>query len=371
MAIYHCSVKNISRSSGRSSVAAAAYRSGEDITNKRDGVRHDYTHKEGIVHSEIAVPDHAPEWAHDRAKLWNEVEKIEIAKDARTAREIEVAIPAELSKEQQIELTREYAQTFADQGMVADWSIHDKQDGNPHAHIMLTTRPFEANGEWGQKAKKEYILDRDGNKQMTANGNYKCRKIDTTNWNQAETLEKWREKWAEVGNRHLVRAGHEPALNNQSYERQGVDKVPTVHLGQEAVALERRGIKTELGDLNRQIQAQNKELGLVDRQVAALEKQKQVLERSLINGHGDRNPLDRDGNRDSREISADGRTYPAAEKIERGHSQGVRKQPSKGIGDDIRRELEAIDRKAGVGVESDGRENTKAREQQRGFGRGD
>ena len=165
MAIYHCSIKIISRGKGKSAVAAAAYRSGEALTNEYDGITHDYTRKGGIVHTEILLPDNAPAAYADRSVLWNAVEKAEKAKNAQLAREIEIALPHELTREQGISLVREYVkEQFVNAGMCADICLHDKNDGNPHAHIMLTMRPIEQDGLWGAKQKKEYILDKDGNK---------------------------------------------------------------------------------------------------------------------------------------------------------------------------------------------------------------
>ena len=138
MAIYHCSVKIIGRSSGRSSVASAAYRAGQKMTNQRDGITHDYTHKMGVAHSEIMLPDHAPSEYSGRAQLWNAVEKIERRLDSQTAREAEVALPVEFSLENNIQLVRNYiTDNFTSKGMCADFSIHDNPN-NPHAHIMLT-----------------------------------------------------------------------------------------------------------------------------------------------------------------------------------------------------------------------------------------
>ena len=163
MAIYHCSIKIISRGKGKSAVAAAAYRSGEKITNEYDGLTHDYTRKGGVVHTEILLPDHAPREYADRAALWNAVERIEKNKNSQLSREIELALPVELSAGQNISLVREYCNRhFVEKGMCADVCIHDKQDGNPHAHIMLTMRPIEQDGSWGAKSKKEYILDGNG-----------------------------------------------------------------------------------------------------------------------------------------------------------------------------------------------------------------
>ena len=147
IAIFHCSVKIIKRSTGRSSVAAAAYRSGEKLTNEWDGTTHDYTRKGGIVHTEIMLPAHAPPEFSDRSTLWNSVEEIEKSATAQLAREIEIALPVELPPADQLALVRAYVKdNFVDAGMCADFAIHDKGDGNPHAHIMLTIRPLKPDG---------------------------------------------------------------------------------------------------------------------------------------------------------------------------------------------------------------------------------
>lgn len=139
MAIYHCSIKVIKRSQGKSAVAAAAYRSGEKLTNQWDGVTHDYTKKGGIVHSEILLPSHAPPALLNRSELWNSVEQFEKSGNAQLAREIEIALPVELDRQAQLALVRTYVNdTFVSVGMCADFALHDKGDGNPHAHIMLT-----------------------------------------------------------------------------------------------------------------------------------------------------------------------------------------------------------------------------------------
>jgi ATP-dependent exoDNAse (exonuclease V) alpha subunit len=148
MAIYHCSIKIIKRSQGRSAVAAAAYRSGQRLTNEWDGITHDYTKKGGVVYSEILLPTHAPPEFSDRATLWNSVQKFEKSRNAQLAREIEIALPAEIDRQSQIRLVRKYVDDiFVLAGMCADFSIHDKGDGNPHAHIMLTLRPLNERGE--------------------------------------------------------------------------------------------------------------------------------------------------------------------------------------------------------------------------------
>jgi len=156
MAIYHCSIKIISRGKGQSAVAAAAYRAGEKIASDYDGITHDYTRKSGAAHTEILLPRYAPEEYTKRSVLWNVVEKIEKAKNSQLAREIELALPAELTMEQNTFFVREYASRyFVSVGMCADICIHDKNNENPHAHVMLTMRPFEPDGTWGGKQKKE------------------------------------------------------------------------------------------------------------------------------------------------------------------------------------------------------------------------
>ena len=155
MAIYHCSIKIIKRSQGRSAVAAAAYRSGENLINEWDGMTHDYTRKGGVVHTEILLPMYAPLAFQDRSALWNSVEKIEKSRNAQLAREIEIALPVELNRKEQIGLIRDYAQnTFVSMGMCADVAIHDKGDGNPHAHILLTMRPIKEGRFMGREVQE-------------------------------------------------------------------------------------------------------------------------------------------------------------------------------------------------------------------------
>jgi hypothetical protein len=262
MAIYHCSIKVMSRSKGRSAVAAAAYRSGDVITNEYDGVTHDYRAKRGIGHTEILLPEYAPREYADRATLWNAVERIEKAKNSQLVREVEIALPAELTKEQNIALVREYCkEQFTAAGMCADICIHDKGDGNPHAHVMLTMRPFEPDGSWGTKQRKEYILDPQGNRIYDPKKRqYKCRSVPTTDWNEQTKAEQWRAAWAQSVNAALEQHGHAERIDHRSYERQGTDQIPTIHLGVAAMQMERRGIATERGNANREITISNKEL---------------------------------------------------------------------------------------------------------------
>ena len=264
MAIYHLHIKiAASRGKGKSAVSAAAYRSGEKIKSDYDGNTHDYTRKGGVVHTEIMLPQYAPLEYADHSVLWNAVEKIEKAKNAQLAREIEIALPKELSAEKNISLVREYVNhTFVEQGMCADVCIHDTGAGNPHAHIMLTMRPFNEDGTWGDKQKKEYILDGNGEKIYDKKKRqYKCKSIPTTDWNEQTKAEEWRAAWADCVNRFLESENITERIDHRSYERQGIEQIPTVHMGVAANQMERRGIHTERGDMNREITITNRQMG--------------------------------------------------------------------------------------------------------------
>ena len=256
-----------------SAVGASAYRSGEILKNEYDGVTHDFTRKRGIAHTEILLPPHAPPDFADRSTLWNSVEKIEKAKNSQLAREIEVALPVELDREKQIQLVREYVQdNFVSAGMCADIAFHDKKNGNPHAHIMLTMRPLEQSGEWGAKSKKEYILDKNGQRIKLKNGSFKTRKVDLTDWNDKGKAEVWRQAWADVTNKYLAEQNIPQRIDHRSYERQGIEQIPTVHMGVAATQMERKGIVTEKGEKNRLIREQNRLLKEVRRRIAELGK---------------------------------------------------------------------------------------------------
>lgn len=233
MAIYHCSVKVISRSKGRSATGAAAYRAGERIEDRRTGLAHDYTRKHGVDHSEILAPDGAPAWVYDRAELWNRVEEGERRKDSQVAREVEIALPRELDAEQQRELATDYARDqFVSRGMVADVCLHHQDGDNPHAHIMLTMRELDGDGFASRK-------NRD--------------------WNDTELLEEWRAEWERHANDALERSGEAERIDHRSLEDQGLERAPTIKMGPAAWALEARGVETERGDLNREITAANDE----------------------------------------------------------------------------------------------------------------
>ncbi|HFG8562199.1 TPA: MobQ family relaxase [Streptococcus pyogenes] len=258
---FHFSVNIISRGKGKSAVASAAYISGEKIKNEWDGVTHDYTKKQGVISKEIYLPDRAPKEYKDRKTLWNSVELFEKNSNAQLARNFIISLPKELSMEENKKMIEEYIQNnFVKEGMIVDLAIHDEsREGNQniHAHIMTIVRPINEDGTWGQKSKKEYILDEKGEKILNKNGKPKTRKVELTTWNDKGNVEKWRENFSDLCNKYLERAGAEKRVDHRSFKRQGIKQIPTIHLGASASAMERKGIRTEKGDINREIKKQN------------------------------------------------------------------------------------------------------------------
>lgn len=221
MAIYHLSVKIVSRAEGRSVVGAAAYRSAEQIHDQRIGLTFDYRRKGGVAYTEILAPEGAPAWVRDRGVLWNAVEKVEKRKDAQLAREVEIALPVELSKGEQIALMRDFAQrVFVSNGMVADIALHRDNPENPHAHILLTTRGLAANG-FGAKRR---------------------------DWNDRAQLLTWREQWARIANEHLQRAGHDIRIDYRTLEAQGIGLIPGVKMGLSADRREQAALPRNLAE---------------------------------------------------------------------------------------------------------------------------
>ena len=273
IAIYHCNIGIVSRGKGKSAVAAAAYRSGEKITNEWDGMTHDYTRKRGVVHTEILLPPHAPPSFSDRAALWNSVELYEKAGNAQLAREIDAALPIELSREEQIRLVREYCSSqFVYRGMCVDFAIHDTGSGNPHCHIMLTMRPLDERGAWAAKSKKEYDLDENGERIRLPSGRYKTHKVDLTGWNDKGNALLWRKAWADISNAYLERAGSPERIDHRSNAERGIDELPTVHMGVAACQMEKKGIATEKGELNRNIQKANRLIREIRVQIGKLKE---------------------------------------------------------------------------------------------------
>ena len=191
--------------------------------------------------------------------------------NAQLAREVEIALPVELSREEQTRLVREYCSSqFVSKGMIADFNLHDTGGGNPHAHILLTMRPLDEKGAWLPKSKKEYVLDENGEKIRLPSGRYKTRKVDLVDWNNRENAEVWRRAWADLANEYLAQNNRPERIDHRSYERQGIDQIPTVHVGVSATQMEKKGIVTERGELNRNIKAANRILREIRRLVRGL-----------------------------------------------------------------------------------------------------
>ncbi|MEK2554434.1 MobQ family relaxase [Lactiplantibacillus plantarum] len=231
MAIFHMSFQNISAGKMRSAVASASYRSGEKLFDQKEGRSYFYA-RSVMPESFILTPKNAPEWASDREKLWNEVERKDRRANSRYSKEFNVALPVELSEDEQKELLTKYVQeNFVDDGMVADVAIHRDHPDNPHAHVMLTNRPFNPDGTWGIKSRKEYILDEKGNKTYTKSGYARNRKIWLTDWDKKEKITEWRHNWATAVNQVLEAKNLPDRISEKSYEEQGIDEVATQHEG--------------------------------------------------------------------------------------------------------------------------------------------
>ena len=301
MAIYHLEAKIISRGTGRSAVAAAAYMGCDVITNEYDGITHDYTRKGGLVWEHIFLPAQAPpEWS-DRGTLWNAVERAEKTKDSRLAREMIVALPLEIPAEEWKSILTEFiTEQFVSDGICADVAIHDTDGHNPHAHILLTVRPLDQDGTWQYKTQKEYLCVRNGEERgFTAQEFFQAQRDGwekqypykkdgkkvflppsratglerlskqpksttygrqnpiTARWNSKEQLEAWRSEWANTVNRHLEKSQQMERIDHRSFADQGIDLKPTIHEGVTARVLESRGIVSDRCELNRQIRADN------------------------------------------------------------------------------------------------------------------
>ena len=255
----HFDVKIIQRSKRQSAVASAAYQSGERLFSEYDQKQKYYSHKSEIVHTEIMLPPHAPPEYADRNTLWNAAEAIEKQWNSQLARRFVLAIPRELPRSQYADLIRDYCREFfVSKGMIADFAIHDKGDGNPHAHILLTMRAMDETGKWLPKSRKVYDLDENGERIRLASGRWKSHKEDTVDWNDRKYCEIWRHEWEVIQNRYLEANDRPERVDLRSYARQGLDIVPTVHEGAAVRQMEKRGIQTNIGNLNREIRAANR-----------------------------------------------------------------------------------------------------------------
>ncbi|HEK9996791.1 MobQ family relaxase [Streptococcus equi] len=271
---FHFNISMISRGKSKSAVASAAYISCEKLTNEWDGVTHDYHNKKGLLHSEIFLPENIPKEFQDRSFLWNSVELNERANNAQLARNFIIALPKELSVEENKKLITEFIQeNFVSKGMIADLAIHegnDEEKKNIHAHIMTTLRPINEKGQWQAKSKKEYVLDEKGEKIKLKSGNYKTRKVELTDWNDRGNAEKWRENFATLCNQYLEKNNLAKRVDHRSFKRQGKEEIPTIHLGASASALERKGIETDKGKINREIKKHNSLVKAIREKIAEL-----------------------------------------------------------------------------------------------------
>ena len=254
----HFDVKIIQRSKRQSAVASAAYQSGERLFSEYDQKQKYYSHKSEIVHTEIMLPPHAPPEYAERNTLWNAAEAIEKQWNSQLARRFVLAIPRELPPEQYADLIRDYCREFfVSKGMIADFAIHDKGDGNPHAHILLTMRAMDEQGKWLPKSRKVYDLDENGERIRLPSGNWKSHKENTVDWNERKYGMIWRMGWQDFQNKYLEANNRPERVDLRSYEAQGIDQIPTVHMGPAVTAMERRGIQTDIGNLNREIRKTN------------------------------------------------------------------------------------------------------------------
>lgn len=271
MAIYHFSVKVVSRAKGQSAVAKAAYNNRMRMRDERTGESYDYRRKGAILFSGIFAPQDAPEWVQDRATLYNEIERTENRKDAQLLREVEIALPHELTELQRERLVKDFVrEEFVRQGMLADVAIHapdpDGDERNHHAHILLTMREFGPDG-FGAKVRE---------------------------WNSKEQLEDWRDAWERTTNRYLERYGHEARIDRRTLEAQGVDREPTVHRGPNVDAMERDGLWTELGAQWREIQESNADRAELSHQLGSVESEICLTGLEELGGLNEKNVEHRD-----------------------------------------------------------------------------
>lgn len=261
----------VKRSKGQSAVEKASYISRSILVSEYDGQTYRPKYHEDLVHSEISLPQNAPKEYADRATLWNAVELSEKGQKSQLARMLKASLPNEWSYELAEEVVRDYVQrNFVAKGMCADWAIHDSENDkgqrNLHIHVLLTMRPLTENGEWGAKTKKVYVLDKNGERiplidkktgqQKVDKRNrkqWKCQTVESTDWNSRENAMMWRRDLADTINATNEQLGIAVHWEHRSFKEQGIDKEPTIHIGAVANALERKGIQTERGNINREI----------------------------------------------------------------------------------------------------------------------
>ena len=264
MALFHFHVGQVKRSAGQSAIESAAYRAGEKLYSEYYGQFSDYTRKGGVMHTEILLPPHTPREYGDRQTLWNAVEDAERNKNAQLAYSFDIALQNEFSIVENIALARQFLlDNFVSRGMIADFAVHqpDKKDGgitNPHFHVLCPIRPLNPDGTWGAKQRRVY----------RANGKFDA--VQTTDWGKPETLEALREGWAALCNTKFEEKGLPCRIDHRSYERQGIEQLPTVHEGVAVRQMEARGIVTNKGEHNRWIKSANTMLRALRDRIKAL-----------------------------------------------------------------------------------------------------
>lgn len=269
----HFEIKITQRSKNQSAVAGAAYQSGDSLFCEYDQKRKNYNSKGGISYTEIMLPANAPPEFADRETLWNSVESCEKQWNAQLARRFVLALPREVPSELYPQMVRNYCQEhFVSKGMCCDFAIHDPDPPghNPHCHVMLTMRALDEHGKWLPKSRKVYDLDENGERIRLPSGRWKSHKENTVDWNEQYHAEEWRHGWEVIQNRYLELAGRPERVDLRSYARQGLDVVPTVHMGPAVTQMERRGLQTNIGNLNREIRKVNAMMAAIRKAISGL-----------------------------------------------------------------------------------------------------
>jgi hypothetical protein len=271
-------------------IACAAYRSGEKLHSEYYGEDADYTRKGGVILTDILLPPHAPAEYADRETLWNAVENTERHPKAQLAYSFDIALQNEFSLEENIALARQFLlDEFVSRGMIVDFAIHDpdKKGGipNPYVHFICPIRPLKENGEWDAKQHRKYVLDEHGERVRDDVGHDVFNAVPTTDWGRPETLEHWRAAWAKMVNEKFAEKNLLCRIDHRSYERQGVEQLPTVHEGPAVRQMEAKGIRTDKGDLNRWIRKTNEMLRKIKARISELTDWLKTADEELNNAH--------------------------------------------------------------------------------------
>ena len=264
MSLYHFSMDQITRGEAHAVVNNAAYRAGEKYHDERYGEIWDYTHKQGVMYKEIFLPEHAPKRLQDRETLWNEVEAVEKHPRAQLAHNIEFSLQNELSLEENIEVARKFVQEiFVEKGMIVDLCVHQphrddpEEPDNPHVHLLIPIRPIREDGTWGNKQRRVYETDAEGNPVYEKNGKRKYTAVSLTGWSEKQALEKYRENYATYFNAKFKEKGLTCRIDHRSYAERGIDLIPQIHEGPAVGKMEKRGIVTEKRAINLLIKSIN------------------------------------------------------------------------------------------------------------------